>query len=189
MTADDLIAALNACAAGFYPLEARVALLISNGTFLHRDDFTTRFIEHGTSISNGTTPMAAINWEAAVTALRAGELPCSGGERRIVLLSASLAGGIPIDLRDAVTGIDDANVALLVAAICHATGQHREERGPKRPSGHIEAISGRIKRHQQVRDNLNLRRADNLHPDQTGESREASDQPLRFARPRIRSFR
>jgi hypothetical protein len=44
MTADDLTAALHACAAGFYPLEAGVTLLISNGTFLHRDDFTRRFI-------------------------------------------------------------------------------------------------------------------------------------------------
>ena len=55
MTADDLTAALRACAAGLYPLEAGVALLISNGTFLHRDDFTSRFITTGTSISDGTT--------------------------------------------------------------------------------------------------------------------------------------
>jgi len=52
MTADDLTAALRACAAGLYPLEAGVALLIANGTFLHRGDFTSRFIDHGTS--NGT---------------------------------------------------------------------------------------------------------------------------------------
>jgi hypothetical protein len=66
VTADDLTAALHACAAGLYPPEAGTALLISNGTFLHRDDFTSRFIEHGTS---GGTPMAAIDWEAAITAL------------------------------------------------------------------------------------------------------------------------
>ena len=95
MTTDDLTAALHACAAGLYPLEAGIALLISNGTFLQRDDFTTRFIEHGTSISDGTTPMAAIDWDAAITALNAGELPCSGGERRILQLSASLAGRHP----------------------------------------------------------------------------------------------
>ena len=76
MTADDLTAALQACAAGLYPLEAGVALLISNGTFLHRDDFTSRFIEYGTS---GGTPMAVIDWDAAVTALASGDLPCSGG--------------------------------------------------------------------------------------------------------------
>ena len=120
MTADDLTAALRACAAGLYPLEAGVALLISNGTFLRRDDFTSRFINHGTS--NGT-PMAAIDWDAAAAALASGRLPCSGGERRLLMLSASLAGGIPVDLRDAVTGLDDDNVARLVTAIVHASGK------------------------------------------------------------------
>lgn len=48
--------------------------------------------------------MAAIDWEAAITALLVGELPCSGGERRILLPSAGLAAGIPVDLRDTVTG-------------------------------------------------------------------------------------
>ena len=62
MTTDDLTTALHACAAGLYPLEAGVALLIGNGTFLHRDDFTSRFIQHGTAAaprwppSTGTPP-------------------------------------------------------------------------------------------------------------------------------------
>jgi hypothetical protein len=93
MTTTGLAAALRACAAGLYPLEAGVTLLTSSGAFLHRHDFTGRFIEHGTSISDGTA-MAAIDWDAAVTALNAGELPCSGGERRILMLAASLAAGI-----------------------------------------------------------------------------------------------
>jgi hypothetical protein len=123
MTADDLTAALQACAAGIYPLEAGVALLTSNGTFLHRDDFTSRFITVGTSISDGTTVMADIDWDAAIAALHADELRCSGGERRILQLSASLAGGIPVDLRDAVTSLDDSNVARLVTAVLHASGK------------------------------------------------------------------
>lgn len=131
MTTDDLAAALHACAAGYYPLEAGVALLTSNGAFLHRDDFISRFIEHGTSISDGVTSMAAIDWEAAITALHVGGLPCSGGERRILQLSASLAEGIPVNLQDAVTGLDNVNVNvnLLITAICRAAGQHaRNER-------------------------------------------------------------
>ena len=79
MTTDDLNTALRNCATGIYPLEAGVALLISHGTFLHRADFTAQFITCGTS---GDIPMAAIDWDAAITAQRAGELPCSGGERR-----------------------------------------------------------------------------------------------------------
>ena len=45
MTTDELTAALRACAAGLYPLEAGVALLTAEGTFLRRDDFTSRFIK------------------------------------------------------------------------------------------------------------------------------------------------
>jgi hypothetical protein len=120
VTTDDLTAALHACAAGLYPLEAGTALLISNGTFLHRDDFTGRFIDHGTSRG---IPMAAIDWDSAITALAGGDLPCSGGERRILQLSASLADGIPVDLRDAVTGLDDSNINRLVTAILHASGK------------------------------------------------------------------
>jgi hypothetical protein len=123
VTTDNLVAALRACATGLYPLEAATELFISNGTFLHRHDFTSRFIEQGTSISDGTTPMAAIDWNAAITALQAGELSCSGGERRILLLSASLAAGIPVDLLDTATGLDDANIARLLTAIRHASGK------------------------------------------------------------------
>jgi hypothetical protein len=36
-------------------------------------------------------------------------------ERRSLLLSASLAGGIPVDLRDAATGLDDRNIQRLVS--------------------------------------------------------------------------
>jgi len=123
VTADELTTALHACAAGLYSLEAGVALLAAEGTFLRRDDFTTRFIEHGTSSG---TMMAAIDWDSAITALHAGELPCSAGERRVLMLSASLAGGIPVDLRDAATGLDDRNIQRLVAAILHASGKRPE---------------------------------------------------------------
>ncbi len=73
--------------------------------------------------------MAAIDWEAAVTALASGDLPCSGGERRILLLSASLAGGIPVDLRDTVIGLDDGNITRLVTAIRHASGKRPRTSG------------------------------------------------------------
>lgn len=68
--------------------------------------------------------MADIDWDAAITALRSGELPCSGGERRILQLSASLAAGIPVDLRDTVTGLDDHNTDRLITAIRRASGKH-----------------------------------------------------------------
>lgn len=73
--------------------------------------------------------MAAVDWDAAITALQAGELPCSGGERRVLQLSASLAGGVPVDLRDAITSLDDSNIARLVTAILHGSGKQPENSG------------------------------------------------------------
>jgi hypothetical protein len=117
-----LPAALRACASGLHPLEAGTGLLIDCGSWLHREDFTSRFITAGTSISDGDTLMASTDWKAAVTALNAGQLPCSGGERRMLLLAASIAGGIPVSLYDTLPGIDQRNASLVIKAIAHATG-------------------------------------------------------------------
>jgi hypothetical protein len=126
----DLPAALRACARGFYPAEASAELLISHGSFLARGDFTGRFICLGTSITDGITTMADIDWPAAITALDTGDLPCSGGEQRMLRLAASLASGIPVDLRDALTGLDDRNINLVITAVLHASGKRQEARNP-----------------------------------------------------------
>ncbi len=112
--------ALCAHARGIYPAEASVELVISHGSFLPRNDFRDRFAHLGTSITDGTTSMAAIDWPAAVTALNTGHLPCSGGEQRI---AASLAHGIPVDLRDALSGLDHRNIQRVTTAVLHASGQ------------------------------------------------------------------
>jgi hypothetical protein len=131
---NDLAEALRACAAGIYALEAGVNLLIANGKFLQRNDFTSRFISQGTSSG---TPMAAVDWDAAITALASGHLPCSGGERRVLQLSASLAAGTPVSLRDTVTGLDDCNTAWLLNAIRHACGRRADAdlQSPRRHDG------------------------------------------------------
>jgi hypothetical protein len=115
-------AALRSCARGIHPLEAGTGLLIDCGSWLHREDFTSRFITTGTSISDGVTLLATIDWEAAVAALHAGEVPASGGERRMLLLAASIAGGIPVSLYDTLPGIDRRNANLIVGAVAHAAG-------------------------------------------------------------------
>ena len=61
--------------------------------------------------------MASIDWDAATASLASDGLPCSGGERRILLLSASLAAGIRVSLRDTVISLDDHNIARLLTAI------------------------------------------------------------------------
>jgi hypothetical protein len=70
--------------------------------------------------------MAAIDWETLIAALNGGKLPCSAGERHVLKLSASLAAGIPADLRDAVTGLDDLNIQRLLTAIQHGSGKRPE---------------------------------------------------------------
>ena len=120
---DPIIAALHAHAAGLHPDEAGTELLTGHGGILHRDDFA-RFVHTGTSISDGTTPMAWIDWDAALSALHHGQIPLCGGEQRILQLAASLAGGLPISLRDAIPGLDNQNLELLITAIRHAAGQH-----------------------------------------------------------------
>ena len=112
--------ALRASAAGLYPDEAGTELLISHGGILHRPDFTG-FVHAGTSISDGTTLLAWIDWHAAITALHHGELPLSGGEQRILRLAASIADGIPAS--EDIPGLDNRNLKPLTTAIQHAAGQ------------------------------------------------------------------
>jgi hypothetical protein len=116
-----ITAALHAHAAGLHPDEAGTELLIRHGGILHRDDFAG-FIHTGTSISDGTTLMAWIDWNAAVSALHDGQIPLCGGEQRIPQLAASIAGGLPVRLRDTIPGLDNRNLELLTTAIRHAAG-------------------------------------------------------------------
>ena len=120
-----LAEALRACASGILTAEAGVSLLIDCGGWLHRDDFTGHFITTGTSISDGTTLMASIDWPAAVAALDSGPLPCGSSERHMLRLAVSIAGEVPVSLSDALTSIDYRNANLLATAILHANGQTR----------------------------------------------------------------
>ena len=118
-----IIAALRAHAAGLHPEEAGTELLIGHGSILPREDFAG-FVHTGTSISDGTTLLAWIDWDAALSALHHGRLPLSGGEQRILTLAASIADGTLVSLRQAIPGLDNRNLKLLITAIRHATGQH-----------------------------------------------------------------
>jgi hypothetical protein len=102
--------------------EAAVELLIGHRWWLIRDDFLA-YVEfcrgfHGES-------MAAIDWQAAWAALEDGHLPCSRGERQVLRAAASIADGVPIDLRDAVSCLDAANCVLVARAVL-AAGGHDE---------------------------------------------------------------
>jgi hypothetical protein len=111
-------------AKGLFSTEAAVELLIGHGSWLYREDFLEIAVEFGQGIAGGAV-MAAVDFEAAARALEAGALPCSGGEGRVLRIAASIAGGVPVDLREAVTGLDDGNAVLAAATVLHAAG-HRD---------------------------------------------------------------
>jgi hypothetical protein len=114
--------ALRAAALGLHPDAAGTELIISHAAWLHRGDFTGRFIQHIDSGADGYE-LARIDWAGVIAALDTGQLPCSGGERRVLRLAASIAGGMPVSLRDTLPGLDDSNIDLVTAAIRHAAGQ------------------------------------------------------------------
>jgi hypothetical protein len=115
-----LAAGLRAHAQGLSCLEAAAELLIAQPC-LHRDDFTSRFVTVHPGIGSGQS-VAVIDWPAVIAALGS-SLPCSGGEKRMLKITASLADGIPVDLRDTVTGLDNRNIQLMLTAIRHASGK------------------------------------------------------------------
>ena len=78
-------------------------------------------MEPGREVFSGRE-MAAVDFVAG--ALEAGVLPCSGGEGRVLRIAASIAEGVPVDLREAVTGLDEGSIALVVSAVLRAAG-HR----------------------------------------------------------------
>jgi hypothetical protein len=121
MTPTHLATALRAHAQGVYCLEAAAELLIAQ-RWLQRADFSGKYLSITPGLLDGQ-PLATVNWAAAITALDAGELPCSGGEQRMLRITAGIGDGIPVDLQDTLTGIDEHKVQLLLRAVLHASGQ------------------------------------------------------------------
>ena len=101
---DDLIAAVRAWAKGW----------------LLREDFLQVAVEVGWEPFRDRE-VAVIDFAAAADAVQ-GVLPCSDGERQVLLVAASIAGGIPVDLREAALCMDAVNAARAARAICHAAG-------------------------------------------------------------------
>jgi hypothetical protein len=75
--------------------------------------------------SHHGTGTAAIDCEAAIGDLDIGELPSSAGEKRMLRLAASLADQAPVNLGDAITGIDECNLRILIRAVLHAAGRRQ----------------------------------------------------------------
>ncbi len=115
-------AALRTDASGLRCAEAAVELLINQQTWLHRADFVDNFIDTTSEQPTGYPETAFVYWAAALNALDTGLLPCSSSESQLLRLAASLAEGIPVDLRAALTGLDTLNTRLVTQAVSHTTG-------------------------------------------------------------------
>lgn len=115
------MAGLRAQAQGLYVDEAAAELLIGHRVWLDRGDFVDGFVEVAPGL--GETVMAVVDWQAAVEALEAGRLPCSDSEAGMLRVAASLAAGAPVDLGEALTGLDEFNLGLVAAAVTHAGGR------------------------------------------------------------------
>lgn len=115
---DRLACALRNRASGVYCAEAAVELLIAHRTLLFSSDFMVRFVEQ-----DGSTRMAVVRWTACFDALERGELGCSATEGQVLGLAASLACGSPVDLNEALCGLDVRNARLVAEAVLRATGQ------------------------------------------------------------------
>jgi predicted transposase YbfD/YdcC len=121
MTFYDLAAAMRVWAKGLPGLEAAVELLIGHGTWPARADFAEVALTPGRDGITGTE-MASVDFEAALAARRAGGLPCSSGEDRVLALAASIATGVPVALGDLVSGLDEDNAVRVAIAVLHAAG-------------------------------------------------------------------
>ncbi|MGO1971617.1 MAG: hypothetical protein ACTH2Q_01535 [Propionibacteriaceae bacterium] len=110
-TDDDVTDALRRWARGVLPVEAAVHLLI---------DAVSGRLLHGPWMREDADGHC---WfDPSVAATEAGVL--SGGERRVLAIATSLAAGTdhPVDLGDAVTGLDPETLAFVLETLGHAGG-------------------------------------------------------------------
>jgi hypothetical protein len=121
---EDLAAALRVWAQGWLPTEAAAELLIGHRAWLLREDFWRVAVEVRWEVFRDRE-VAAVDFAVAAAALEAGALPCSPGEREILRIAASIAEGIPVDLREAAFRLDEAAAAVAARAVLHAAG-HRD---------------------------------------------------------------
>jgi hypothetical protein len=111
----DTVAELRAWARGVYATEAAVELLV-------------RF--EGGRLAHPRHPWIMPDlgeswyWLEPDHLTGLGAACLSGGVRRLLAIVASLTSGAPVDLGDALAGLDRDTVTLVLAAVAHASGSH-----------------------------------------------------------------
>jgi hypothetical protein len=135
--ADDL----RAWAKGVYTIEAATEMLLRA--------FGGRFAAPGNPwIHTSTTPEGPQQVRAWVdfASIPEDTGALSGGERRFLLLTASIGEDVPVVLSDVLTGLDRSVVQLVLAAVSHASGSHEhsgmtfDENGEPKAFTHLTAL-------------------------------------------------
>lgn len=122
----DRFDALRAWAKGSYPQEAATELLIRA--------FSGRFAGAGYEWMQTTEEGDAwIDFEAIPSHIDG----LSGGEKRFLLLVASLAGDSLVTLGDVLPGLDRDLMNLVLAAVAHAAGTHEGSEFIEAPDGSV----------------------------------------------------
>ncbi len=143
LSADGLAEALLRGASGMYTTEAAIRLLLAHGVWAARLA-AAEFVELSDEDESEEPRYAWVGWRYAVAALDAGTLTGgSGSDNWVLRIAASLSElGVPVDLSDAVTGLDRRNLALVLAALSHANGSHEhKDYAAKRPADGSPVVS------------------------------------------------
>jgi hypothetical protein len=108
-------------AKGLLCLEAAVGLLIEHEHWLRREDFAYVALGVEWCVFTGRA-LVSVDFVEAARAVDSGVLPCSSSERQMLLIAASIAEGVPVDLREVLTGLDETNTIRTVCAVVHIAG-------------------------------------------------------------------
>jgi hypothetical protein len=117
------VAALRAQAGGSLCVLAALDLLVGHGFWLRDEPFVCRFVEVWAWDVDGTW-RARVDWQGAAEASQESWrlLRCSDAQGQVLRIAASLAEGVPVDLCDALSGLDERDLALVAGAVLHAGG-------------------------------------------------------------------
>lgn len=128
-TTTELAAALRARAQGIYHLEAGVELLIHAGSVWPGAPFLRQLGD-----LDGRPTMVDVDVEQLLETANT----WSEGQQRVAAIAASLLDpDHPVDLSDAVRGLDRRNTSLILAAIAHANGSHEQSDLARDETGRI----------------------------------------------------
>ncbi|WP_174546405.1 hypothetical protein [Nocardiopsis dassonvillei] len=114
---EELIKGLRTWASGYAADRAAVELLITHSEWLNRADFQ-RYMEPLFDADGQS--LTVIDWDRAAAALAKGRMPASSSAVAVLRIALSLAVGKPVDLCDAMTGLDATNTAAVAVAVVTA---------------------------------------------------------------------